>query len=151
MSINGINSATIGSTFTPVSSAYIAATPATTKTATNESTADAQDTQDTVSISSAGRAALSADVGAPLRDNAAAKKDGIENDASEEPMTLIDQQIQKIKEQIKALQKMLAKLKGDDSEVAEQQRKLIQEQIMQLSSQIATLTDKKMRDAQKSA
>lgn len=66
-------------------------------------------------------------------------------------MTLIDQQIQKIKEQIKALQKMLAKLKGDDSEVAEQQRKLIQEQIMQLSSQIATLTDKKMRDAQKSA
>jgi len=44
---------------------------------------------------------------------------------------------------------MLAKLENDDSETADQQRKMIQEQIMQLSSQIATLTEKKMREAQK--
>lgn len=148
MNINGINNNATGSGFTTVSGAYIAATPAATQTANSES-ADSQDSQDTVSISNAGRAALSADVGATLRDKASAKKNEVDNASSEEPMTLIDQQIQKIKEQIKALQEMLAKLENDDSETADQQRKMIQEQIMQLSSQIATLTEKKMREAQK--
>lgn len=152
MNINGINSNATGSGFTAVSSAYIAATPAATKTSTaNSESTDSQDTQETVSISNAGRAALSADVGATLRDKALAKKNEVENASSEEPMTLIDQQIQKIKEQIKALQEMLAKLENDDSETADQQRKMIQEQIMQLSSQIATLTEKKMREAQKAS
>lgn len=94
MNINGINSSATGSAFTAISSAYIAATPAATQTANSES-ADSQDSQDTVSISNAGRAALSADVGATLRDKASAKKNEVDNASSEEPMTLIDQQIQK--------------------------------------------------------
>lgn len=94
MNINGINSSATGSAFTAISSAYIAATPAATQTANSEPS-DSQDSQDTVSISNAGRAALSADVGATLREKASAKKNEVENASSEEPMTLIDQQIQK--------------------------------------------------------
>ncbi|MCS6152483.1 hypothetical protein G3465_06020 [Shewanella baltica] len=150
MNINGINSSATGSAFTAISSAYIAATPAATQTANSEF-ADSQDTQDTVSISNAGRAALSNDFGAPLREKALAKKNETEvTTTEEEPLTLIDEQIKKIKEQIKELQQMLAKLKGDDSEAADQQRKMLQEQIMLLSGQIATLLDKKMQDAKKS-
>lgn len=152
MNINGINSNATGPGFTAVSSAYIAATPAAIKTPTaNSESTDSQDTQETVSISNAGRAALSNDFGAPLREKALAKKNETEiTTTEEEPLTLIDEQIKKIKEQIKELQEMLAKLKGDDSEAADQQRKMLQEQIMLLSGQIATLLDKKMQDAKKS-
>ncbi|GIU06891.1 FlxA-like family protein [Shewanella morhuae] len=150
MNINGINSTTTGSAFTPVSNAYIAATP-TTKAANTEPTTDSPDAQDTVSISNAGRVALSIDVGSTLRDKASAQKEQLDTATSEEPKSIIDAQVQKIKEQIKALQEILAKLKGDDSDAADQQRKLIQEQIMQLSGQIATLMDQKIRDAKESA
>ncbi|MGI2066765.1 hypothetical protein [Shewanella sp. MF08487] len=150
MNINGINSTATGSAFTPVSNAYIATTP--TKTAANAAlTTDSQDAQDTVSISNAGRAALSIDVGSTLRDKASAQKEQLDNITAEEPKSIIDAQIQKIKEQIKALQEMLAKLKGDNSDAADLQRKQIQEQIMQLSGQIATLLDKKIRDAKENA
>ncbi|WP_330147151.1 FlxA-like family protein [Shewanella oncorhynchi] len=151
MNINGINNNATGSGFTTVSGAYIAATPAATKTPTaNSESAGSQDTQDTVSISNAGREALSNDFGAPLREKALAKKNEAEVTPKEEPKTLIDEQIDKIKEKIKELQEILSKLKGDDSEAADQQRKMLQEQIMLLSGQIATLLDKKMQDSKKS-
>lgn len=150
MNINGINSSATGSAFTAVSSAYITATPAATQTANSES-ADSQDSQDTVSISNTGRAALSADVGAAFRDKASDKNNDVDDASSAQPMTLIDEQIKKIKEQIKALQEMLAKLENDDSEAAEQQRKMIQDQIMQLTSQVVSLNEQKMREAQKAS
>lgn len=149
MNINGLNSAASGATFKPVSSAYIAISPTSSST-TTDGTEDTNN-QDTVSISNAGRAALATDVGATLRESKTEKKQQAEAAESGEATSPIDQQIERIKEQIKALQEMLTKLKGDNSEAAEQQRKVIQEQILQLNSQMAVLMDKKMRDAQKSA
>lgn len=149
MNINGLNNAASGTIFKPVSSAYIAISP--TSSATTTDSTEENGSQDTVSISNAGRTALATDFGSALRESNAEKKQQAEAAESEKATSPIDQQIERIKEQIKALQEMLAKLEGDNSEAAEQQRKLIQEQILQLSSQIAVLMDKKMRDAQKSA
>lgn len=147
MNINGLNTTASSGAFKSVSSAYITNTPS-----SNSSTETIDSSpQETVNISNAGRQALATEVGSALRGQAAEKLQQTETTDTEEPTSIIDEQIKRIKEQIKALQEMLTKLEGDDSEAAAQQRKLLQEQIMQLGNQIAVLMDKKMRDAQKSA
>jgi len=149
VNINGLNTTANSSAFKSVSSAYITSTG--TASSDVENSSAETDTQETVNISNAGRQALATEVGASLRGQTAEKLQQTESTENEEPKSIIDEQIKRLKEQIKALQKMLTKLEGDDSEAADQQRKQLQEQIMQLSNQIAVLMDKKMRDAQKAA
>lgn len=148
MNINGLNNIANSGAFKSVSSAYITTTPAINDSANQPSESNPQET---VNISSKGRQALATEVGASLRDKAAEKRQQTESTENEEPKSIIDEQIERIKEEIKALQKMLTKLAGDNSEAAAQQRKVLQEQIMQLGNQIAVLMDNKMRDAQKAA
>lgn len=144
MNINGMPS----SNNSPLSNAFKSITHATTTPASNETESNVSPAKavDTVSISREALAAVSADISATLR----AKNDEKAQEAeavSIEEKTPIDAQMDRIKEQIKALQEMLGKLSGDTSEAAEQQRKLIQEQILQLNNQLAVLTDQKLRDA----
>jgi len=148
VNINGLSNIVISGAFKSVSSAHITITPA-----INGSTNQAAEStsQETVNISSKGKQVLATEVGASLRGQAAEKRQQTERAENEEPKSIIDEQIERIKEEIKALQKMLTKLAGDNSEAAAQQRKQLQEQIMQLGNQIAVLMDNKMRDAQKAA
>lgn len=144
MNINGMPS----SNNSPLSNAFKSITHATTTPASSETESNVSPAKavDTVSISREALAAVSADISATLR----AKNDEKAQEAeavSIEEKTPIDAQMDRIKEQIKALQEMLGKLSGDTSEAAEQQRKLIQEQILQLNNQLAVLTDQKLRDA----
>lgn len=148
MNINGLNNIANSGAFKSVSSAYITTTPTINDSANQPAESNPQET---VNISSKGRQALATEVGASLREKAAEKRQQTESTENEEPKSIIDEQIERIKEEIKALQKMLTKLAGDNSEAAAQQRKVLQEQIMQLGNQIAVLMDNKMRDAQKAA
>ena len=107
-------------------------------------------TKDTVNISQAGRDAFKYDSGNVLREQAKAKRLDSEKATDSSDKAPIDEQIERIQDQIEALNKQLAKLKGDDSEAAEQQRKLISSQIMALNSELATLVDKKVREAKAS-
>lgn len=146
MNINGMpsnNNSALSNAFKSISNATT--TPASTSN-TTESNVSSANTVDTVSISREALAAVSADISATMRAKKDEKAQEAENVSTEEKSP-IDVQMDRIKEQIKALEAMLSKLGGDTSEAAEQQRKLIQEQILQLSSQLAELSDQKLRDA----
>ncbi|ACA88310.1 conserved hypothetical protein [Shewanella woodyi ATCC 51908] len=101
-------------------------------------------TADTASISQAGKTAEKLDVGSAmvqLKDRGAEAAEKSEAESS----SIIDKQIERIKERIEQLKQDLKGLQGDKSEVAQKKREMINAEILQLSGMLIKLYEEKAK------
>lgn len=95
---------------------------------------------DQVSISSEGQKKLSAELGSTMNKNVNISGGSKSADGDKiDTRTEIEKKIDKLKEDIKALQAQRRELMGDNSEEAELQRKNLDQQITMLNTQLMTL------------
>ncbi len=140
MNINGF-STSLKSETRSVSEGYI--TPKLDRGSPDKTSAQVS-TADTVSISLAGKTAQKLDVGSAmvqLRDRGAEAAEKSEAESS----SIIDKQIERIKERIEQLKQDLKDLQGDKSEVAQKKREMINAEILQLSGMLIKLYEEKAK------
>ncbi|MBW8182511.1 hypothetical protein [Shewanella nanhaiensis] len=140
MNINGF-STSLKSETRSVSEGYI--TPKLDRGSPDKTSAQIS-SADTVSISRAGKAAQKLDVGSAmvqLKDRGAEATERSESESS----SIIDKQIERIKERIEQLKQELKDLQGDKSEVAQKKREMINAEILQLSGMLIKLYEEKAK------
>jgi vacuolar-type H+-ATPase subunit I/STV1 len=132
LNIDGLNIGNASSGTRSVSEAFIA------PKADTEPASSKTEAVDKVSISEAGRAAHKLDVGRSMGE----KQEKVAEAAEQSevgPASIVDKQIERIKERIEELKLALKDLQGDKSEAADKKREMINAEILQLSGMLIEL------------